>query len=98
MAVGKPKKGAAEVHEHAPERQHAGHIGHKPASILDNLQARHLALLATAEIDLGIGALVEGFAPVADRVIHPNPSFLFGARRHISEGHVRRIVPRGLAG
>ena len=78
MPAGKPHERAAEVDEHAPEGENARDVGDQPAGILDHLQARHLADLPAPEIDLRILALVEGFATVADRVIHPDAALLFG--------------------
>ena len=86
------------MEQHAPKGQHAGHVGDQPAGVFHDLQARHLANLPVAEVDGGILALIEGFSPVADRVVHPDAALLLGLRRAVGEGHVRRIVAGRLAG
>ena len=85
------------MNEHAPEGKHAGDIGNQPASIFDNLQTSHLADFSATEINLGILALVERFAAIPNRIVHPDAALLFCLGHRVGEGHIRGIVTRCVA-
>ena len=98
VAVRKPQEGAAEVGEHAPEGEDTGDVGDQPTGIFNHLQAGHFAPCAVGELHLRILALVEGFAAVPHRIVHPDAAVLLRLCGGVGERHVGGVVTGRLAG